>query len=118
MLVHECLAMSDERLVGLPVFGSSSPGDQAGRSSASGTASAAAATHQYSTMTSEPAGIHLYVGVSNRRARSTIARRVSGNGDTPNSIPRVRVFERHGACERLRFSSQMPSHGKSTRRQT
>ena len=46
------------------------------------------------------------------RARSS-ARRDSGIGDTPNSMPRVSVLPFHGACVRLWFSSQIPSHGKS-----
>src|SRR5688572_24605951 len=93
-------------------------GCYAGHFSISGTASAAVETHQYSTLSRDPAGIHLKVGVSNIRPRSTMARRLSGKGETPNSMPRVMVREFHGACERLRFSSQIPSQGKSARRQT
>mgnify|MGYP000043748112 CR=1 FL=1 len=48
-------------------------------------------------------------------SRSIIARRVSGNGDTPNSIPRVSVRPLQGGVARLWFSSQMPSQGKSAR---
>src|SRR5438445_5517348 len=47
------------------------------------------------------------------RPRSTMARRVSGNGETPNSIPRVSVCPFQGGPGRLQFSSQTPIHGKS-----
>ena len=36
---------------------------------------------------------------------------VSGNGDTPNSIPRVSASPFHGDEVRLWFSSQIPIHG-------
>ena len=50
-------------------------------------------------------------------ARSS-ARRVSGNGETPNSMPQVSARLFHGAAGRAWFSSQMPSQGKSARRHT
>src|SRR5882672_9939757 len=59
------------------------------------------------------AGSHRNVGVSNIECRATISRRDSGNGDTPNSIPRVSVAPFHGEAVRLQFSSQIPIHGKS-----
>ena len=46
---------------------------------------------RYSTSTRDFAGTHRYVGAPKSRPRSIICRRVSGIGDTPNSIPRVIV---------------------------
>jgi len=58
------------------------------------------------------------VGTPNMRPRSTVARRDSGNGDTPNSMPRVNVLPFHGLAVRLWFSSQIPIEGKSAPFQT
>jgi len=53
--------------------------------------------------------------VSNSVPRPIVCRRVSGNGDAPNSIPCVIVRPFQGECVRLWFSSRTPSHGKSAR---
>jgi hypothetical protein len=44
-----------------------------------------------------PAGNQRYVGTPKSRARSTIARRFSGIGDTPNSMLQVIASPFHGA---------------------
>jgi len=50
-----------------------------------------------------------------QRAAPIVWRRVSENGDAPNSIPCVIVRPFQGECVRLWFSSRTPSHGKSAR---
>jgi len=59
------------------------------------------------------AAIHLNVGLPKTIHRSIICLRVSGYGDTPNSIPRASVRPFHGECFRDRFSSHTPIQGKS-----
>ncbi len=54
----------------------------------------------YFTLTLFFAGIHLKQGVPNSLPRSIISRRVSGIGETPNSIPRVSVQPFQGALLR------------------
>src|SRR5438128_11528760 len=92
--------------------GARSAATEAG-SSDSGTSSARCSTIQYVASIWRFAGSHRYVGTPNRRPRSTIARRVSGNGETPNSIPHAIVCPFQGGAARLQFSSQIPIHGKS-----
>ena len=82
-------------------------------SSTSGIASAWAVNAQYSASRRAFAGSQRYAGTPNSFPRSTIARRDSGIGDTPNSMPRVSVLPFHGACVRLFSSSLIPNHGKS-----
>src|SRR5690349_6038261 len=88
---------------------------QFGHANVSGICAAGRITAQYSTDTLARAGIQRYVGTPKSRPRSIIWRRVSGNGDTPNSMPRVSPVPFQGEDARLAFSSQMPSQGKSLR---
>ena len=81
----------------------------------SGIESATRANAEYATVIRSFAASHRYPGTPNNSRRSIIARRLSGNGDAPNSIPRVSVRPLHGGVVRLRFSSQIPIHGKSDR---
>ena len=89
-----------------------------GDSSDSGMTVVCCITAQYSTPIRDRAGNQRNAGVSNHRPRSIISRRVSGKGETPNSMPRVAFMLLHGGLDWLKFSSQIPIHGKAARGQT
>ena len=121
-VVHESASSCPESRtldLRIPAFREFGTACQAGHSSVSGMVAAAMETHQYSTLTCEPAGIHL----KRRRVEQTAAldhRAAAFPGTARRRTPcRGSSFANSRARDvRLRFSSQMPSQGKSARRQT
>ena len=92
------------------------PERRQGHVNVSGAQSAARVTARSSTSTRSLTRSRRNVGVPNSEPRSTIACRDSGNGDTPNSMPRASVSPIPGrGSAAVVLPPQIPIHGKSLR---